>query len=139
MGALSGQKPRSNQVRADHEGNHHSDDGDRKRTLAHAQEFPDIGFQADLEKKDDYAELGHKGEYLASLEPVEEMDAYERKIPQGNPHQELAQHRRLTPLLDQAGQLGGYKQEGDPEEQFARTSVRGCGSFFGRKNGSRGK
>ena len=99
---------------ADGERRRHADEGDERGLRPGPQQLTQVGLQADLEQKDQDAELGQGVQHLRLVDQPQDAGADEHA------RQQLAQDRGLAdPLHGLARQLGGEPDQDEAQEQVA--------------------
>ncbi len=106
------------------EGERHgqSDQGDQRRRRARPGEGPQIGLEPDVEEQDEDAHLGEDVERGLTLDEADALVAEQgrQEVAEADPHDQLAEHRRLAPPLGQeAAGLGRDHEHGEPEQDRA--------------------
>jgi hypothetical protein len=95
----------------------HARERDAQSRRADAQEFVQVGLQANFEEEQDHADLGHEKHALRKRNQPEDGGS------QQDSDEELAQHRRL------AHALGELPEELRPDERRGKSQEEGGGGF----------
>ena len=113
-----GQEPDTDKVPED-ERYDHTDAGHHERRAADLRHLRDRGLQAHLEQQQDHPQLAEGGDHRVGERKTEGVPAEEPQVSEGDPRDELTQHRGLVqPEGNVPAKLGDPQEDGQREERL---------------------